>query len=50
MEHAPAEGTILIYGHSMGFPWRGEPMHNVTASLCEKQYPAYKVEWQEGGY
>jgi len=53
MNHNPSAaggGTILIYGESFGFPWREEPMHDVTAALCEKRYPGYKVEWQAGGY
>jgi hypothetical protein len=43
-------GHVLVYGHSYGFPWKDEPMHNVSAELIRTAYPGYNVEWNDEGY
>ena len=52
IKHSPADKTIHIYGHSIGFPWEGgEFKHAVTKALCEKAYgAAYTVTFDTEGY
>ena len=45
-----AARTIRIYGHSFGFPWRGEFRHDLAARVCEAAYPGFDVETSNEGY
>jgi hypothetical protein len=47
--HLP-EGEILIYGFSYGFPWQGEPQHELSAALVHQAYPAAHVMISNDGY
>lgn len=51
INHDKDTKKIVIYGHSMGFPWENdECMHNVTADLCRIAFPNYEVSWSPEGY
>lgn len=50
ISHDVTQERIVVYGHSFGFPWADEPMHSVTAALCQSAYPGYTVEWNNKGY
>ena len=44
--------TILVYGHSIGFPWDKETgfQHDVSVRLIKKAYPDYEVTYSNEGY
>ena len=44
--------TILVYGHSIGFPWDRETgfQHDVSVRLIKKAYPDYEVTYSNEGY
>lgn len=51
IRHDTDEKTILIYGHSYGFPWNGPSLHHISRDLCSAAFPAYKsVDWTDEGY
>lgn len=41
---------VEIYGHSYGFPWKGEPRHAETAEICKVALPGHEVIWHNDGY
>merc|ERR1719506_3685950 len=48
--HVAGAKTFEVYGHSKGFPWHEEFMHDVTADLCRAAFPQYTVSWHNDGY
>jgi hypothetical protein len=50
IEHT-SSGFIKIYGFSYGFPWiNGQSKHSVTASIMERVFSGFRVEWSDEGY
>ena len=50
IKHDSARKHILIYGFSYGFPWEGEPRHDISQKLVKEAYPGYEVETSDEGY
>ena len=42
--------NIHIYGHSYGFPWKGDPQHDVSAKVVQLRYPEASVTTSDDGY
>lgn len=50
--HDKSKKTILIYGHSIGFPWEnGIFKHYITKRLCEEAFDdSYRIDFKNEGY
>jgi hypothetical protein len=49
--HDAANKKILVYGFSYGFPWQGEPRHDISTRVLKKAFPDYEsIEWSNEGY
>jgi hypothetical protein len=42
--------TIKIYGYSIGFPWKNESLHHITAHLLKQKYPLHEITFSDEGY
>jgi phosphohistidine phosphatase len=50
IKHDTATRTIEIFGYSNGFPWVGEPRHDLSAEAVRAAFPGFEVTTSDAGY
>jgi len=48
--HSSEDKKIEIFGHSYGFPWDGESMHDTSKEVLAEKYPEYTITTSDEGY
>ena len=50
IKHDSGGKTVEIYGFSYGFPWEGDPRHDLSAQAVSEAYEGYTVSTSDAGY
>ncbi len=51
IEASSERRSVLVYGHSYGFPWANDEFkHDVAAAVLKLLYPTYTVTTSNEGY
>eukprot|EP01065_Artemidia_motanka_P030888 TRINITY_DN37045_c0_g1_i1.p1 TRINITY_DN37045_c0_g1~~TRINITY_DN37045_c0_g1_i1.p1 ORF type:complete len:161 (+),score=51.22 TRINITY_DN37045_c0_g1_i1:57-485(+) len=50
IEYDADAGRVAVFGFSYGFPWQGEPRHDVTAAVISSAMPGAAVTVSNDGY
>jgi hypothetical protein len=51
IKYTAAKKSLIVYGHSIGYPWPdGHFQNQLAASMIKRNFPNLTVDWSDEGY